>query len=1508
MKSTRRKTAKAAKVLLAAMLAAGLLTAAAIASHAADPPPAEAASAPNTGNPFENGDFRWDDNTQTYRVSGISIEVTSITKTGSSGYGGPFPYPQCLQRAWELSQQGLGGGHFPGWGAADFHYGSVVMTGNSRGIVFNDALPTSGHCAQRGNELTAWDAVRPARLILIEEKSYWEGGVYHACFAMLVDNGHASGVWDQATMGDSYVWAEWTLTGNAEVVKQSANGDITNGNACYSLEGAVYGVYDNEACEGDPVTTLTTNVDGWARAENIEAGSYWIKEIKPSLGYVLDPQVHPAQIEPGGTCTITSSEVPLSSTQGSAVTKSDNETGAASPQGGASLAFAEFTFSYYDGLYNTVDEARASGDPTRTWVLRTDEEGLTGIGLADATFESGGESHPYLVSGDALYRNSAGKPAIPLGTLVVEETAAPPGYLLPEERTSLIRYVQSGSNVSCIGTLQTIPHEVGDGLAVGFEEEIIRGGVMIAKRDAESGLDALLGNASLDGATFEITNQSARPVLVDGIPYEPGEVCAAIVAHDGIASTAEDTLPFGSYAIREVAVGEGYLLTDGEERAFAIEYDRHVVHLDAEGGASSGAYNQVKRGDLSFVKARESDQHRLAGIPFRITSQTTGESHIVVTDENGEANTSAGWNPHTRNTNANDAAVADDGSVDTAKLDAAAGVWFGLTASGSVTQPNDNLGALPYDRYTIEELRVPANENLELIAITDVVVTRDGYCIDLGTFDDQPAGEAFIATAARDGLDGDKRIAADVSSVVIDRVSYAGLTIGTTYELTARLFDKTAGAFVQTEGGDLTATQSFTAEATAGFVEVTIGPFDTRDLAGHDIVVFEVLREPAAANRVVATHEDETDHEQTLSIEGPRISTSASDGADGDRLLATDPAAAITDTVSYANLVPGAPYEMEASLMVVAVDGTASPLVSKGDPVTARTPFEPASPTGTVDVTFDGIDTTAYAGQNLVVFEKLYRTTDDGSRHLAAAHEDPLAAAQTVAVEGPRISTQARDALDGDGIVVADSSQPAQIIDTVSFGGLVPGRSYRLVGTLVLREAYQRTYEKAREQGATDSEAHEAARDAGTVTNADGSPAASEVLFSPERADGSIDIAVPFDSVAVAGQDVVVFERLFADDIEIARHEDINDARQSVSVRSTALNTSAADSLSGTNELTADKDAVITDTAHIDHAAAGTEYTLVGLLVDRATGLPLTTAPMDDPREQEEMRSFFLKLASAVGATQEESDDGRVHLRIAPTPAPFGADRVLDLLARNEELSARLITAASTFVAEKAAFDATLDIPFNATLLAGTDVVVYELLIADCSIVAAHTDVDSDTQTVSIIGSSIDTSAADKTDGDRFLSPSGQATVIDTVSFSRLIPGKEYLLRGTLMDKASGTPFAINGTPLESEVRFTPNAPEGSVEVAFSFDAAQAAGRTLVVFEELSKDGAVVATHADLGDVAQTVTVTQEPLFAHLAQTGDRMRVLVAAAFATALVSAAALCAPHLRRHLERRRKLAVPR
>lgn len=127
--------------------------------------------------------------------------------------------------------------------------------------------------------------------------------------------------------------------------------------------------------------------------------------------------------------------------------------------------------------------------------------------------------------------------------------------------------------------------------------------------------------------------------------------------------------------------------------------------------------NQVKRGDLS----------RMAGVPFRITSATTGESHVVVTDANGYASTAASWNPHTASTNANDQAA--EGS-----WDASAGVWFG--ASG----PDDSKGALPYDTYEIEELPCGANEGKELLGPIEVRVYRDGVTVDLGTLtnDDLP--------------------------------------------------------------------------------------------------------------------------------------------------------------------------------------------------------------------------------------------------------------------------------------------------------------------------------------------------------------------------------------------------------------------------------------------------------------------------------------------------------------------------------------------------------------------------------------------------------------------------------------------------------------------------------------------------------------------------------------------------------------------------------------------------
>ena len=121
---------------------------------------------------------------------------------------------------------------------------------------------------------------------------------------------------------------------------------------------------------------------------------------------------------------------------------------------------------------------------------------------------------------------------------------------------------------------------------------------------------------------------------------------------------------------------------------------------------------QVIRGDLKLVKVGEGDQGRMAGVPFLVTSATTGESHTIVTDANGCASTAASWNPHTADTNGGTAE---------------SGVWFG----GG--EPDDALGALPYDAYIVEEQPCEANADRELIPAFEVSVYRDGATIDLGT-------------------------------------------------------------------------------------------------------------------------------------------------------------------------------------------------------------------------------------------------------------------------------------------------------------------------------------------------------------------------------------------------------------------------------------------------------------------------------------------------------------------------------------------------------------------------------------------------------------------------------------------------------------------------------------------------------------------------------------------------------------------------------------------------------
>lgn len=102
----------------------------------------------------------------------------------------------------------------------------------------------------------------------------------------------------------------------------------------------------------------------------------------------------------------------------------------------------------------------------------------------------------------------------------------------------------------------------------------------------------------------------------------------------------------------------------------------------------------------------------------------------------------------------------------------------------------------------------------------------------------------------------------------------------------------------------------------------------------------------------------------------------------------------------------------------------------------------------------------------------------------------------------------------------------------------------------------------------------------------------------------------------------------------------------------------------------------------------------------------------------------------------------------------------------------------------------------------------------------------------------------------------GDITIKDTVEYKHLVPNTEYVIKGTLMDKATGKPFMVKGKEVTSTVKFTPDKANGTVEVEFTFDASNIKKSTdLVVFESLYRDNVEIAVHADLKDKGQTVTI-----------------------------------------------------
>ena len=197
--------------------------------------------------------------------------------------------------------------------------------------------------------------------------------------------------------------------------------------------------------------------------------------------------------------------------------------------------------------------------------------------------------------------------------------------------------------------------------------------------------------------------------------------------------------------------------------------------------------------------------------------------------------------------------------------------------------------------------------------------------------------------------------------------------------------------------------------------------------------------------------------------------------------------------------------------------------------------------------------------------------------------------------------------------------------------------------------------------------------------------------------------------------------------------------------------------------------------------------------------------------------------------------------------------------------SGKEVTASKKFTPQEADGSVEMEFKFDGSLLAGKTVVAFEAVTYKDKEVAVHADLSDENQTVYY--PEIGTKARDKADGDQVIPASGKVTITDTVSYKNLAAGKKYTVIGTLMDKETGKAATIDDKPVVSDsVTFKPEKSEGTVEIAFTFDASKISVKTLVVFEEMyvgskikaddeDKDDKKIAEHKDLEDKEQTVTV-----------------------------------------------------
>ena len=998
---------------------------------------------------------------------------------------------------------------------------------------------------------------------------------------------------ETATVSFSNVLKKWKAT----ITKVDAETGAAQGDA--SIAGAVYGVYHGS----DLIDQYTTNASGQFTTKEYVCGDNWyIQEISPSSGYLLDTTKYPVGAEPD-KYTLEHNQIPIGvkeqAIKGKIQIHKQYETLEGTPKDEAAAEFQ--VYLKFAGSY---DKAKAS---ERDTIITS-------------------------ASGYAVTKN------MPYGTYIVHQTKGGAG----REFVGDFEVVISANN-------QTYSYEL--------LNELKNGQLKIIKISDDGKVEGIQFRVTrlADNYSKVYTTDASGLILTETLPiFEDNEGKTKYQYRVEELDTKET---FG-YALPDPQIVE---LSEGEIASVCF----HNVPIEigtkatVEGEKEVDPLDKVTLTDtVSYTGLVPGKEYRATGV---LMDKETGEKLLV---DGKEITAETVFVPETKN-----------GSVD-------------------VTFIFDATGLHGKEIVVFEDLY---RENVLLATHADI--NDEGQTIKVKNPE--------IGTTA--SFEGEKEIDPLDKVTLTDTVSYKDLTPGKEYRVTGVLMDKSNGKELLINGEKVTAEATFVATEASGSVDVTF-IFDATGLHGKGIVVFEDLYRE---NVLLATHADINDEGQTVELKNPQISTVAVT-EDGSKTTLTADDVQITDTISYSDLTVGVEYRMTGILMDKA---TGKPFLDfDGNEVTAEATFTPADANGTVELTFTFDSRQLDKDTKLVVFDELYRADT-----LLAVHKDIDAEDQTVEIRVPKIGTTATSE-DGHRV---DPLGEVTIFDEVSYTNLKPEKEYTVSGVLM---------DKATGKAFLD---------------ADGKEIKAETTFTPTQPTGTVTVEFVFNATGLHGKEVVAFETLYYEGIELATHAEINDEGQTVELKNPEIGTKAT--ADGKKEITADK-ITITDVVSYKDLTPGKEYKLTGVLMNKATN-----------------------------------------------------DKLL--------IDGKEITAEATFTPKAPTGEVEMTFTFDAReLTAETEVVVFETLYRDGIEIAVHADIEDEGQTVKILplhGSIMTTKVnaddpTDKISGATF-------GVYSDADGDGIFNAKTDKLVGTLQEGDTGV-YTLDSLPYGKFFLHEDKAPEGFVQ------------------------------------------------------------------------------------------------